>query len=162
DLTLRVGGQVNPYSQVGFGVFNGALVNLRGHAQLSSAALGSLDLHYGAQAADQSRSETRAFEPQRATLAVAAGGMTLMPGDATFSLSTRGDLVLQTVADPGRAPLANGWAYQSASGVKGIGQSWFSLWTERSAIDLYSAGGNLTPLTRGTETDMATVYPPTL
>ncbi len=162
DLTLRVGGQVNPYSQVGFGVFNGALVNLRGHAQLSSAALGSLDLHYGAQAADQSRSETRAFEPQRATLAVAAGGMTLMPGDATFSLSTRGDLVLQTVADPGRAPLANGWAYQSASGATGIGQSWFSLWTERSAIDLYSAGGNLTPLTRGTETDMATVYPPTL
>ncbi|OOV89831.1 filamentous hemagglutinin family protein [Pseudomonas sp. MF4836] len=162
DLNLRVGGALNPYRQYGAGAFNGALVDLRGHVQVSGSALGSLELHYGARAVDQSSSEIRAFDFQRATLAAASGGLTLVPGDATFNLSTRGDLVLQTVADPGRATLVNGWSYQSPAGTWGVGQSWFTLWTERTAVDLFSAGGNLTPMNDGSPTDMATVYPATL
>ncbi len=56
----------------------------------------------------------------------------------------------------------NGTPYTSASGVEGYGVSGFSLWTERTAIDLTSAGGNLTPVSLGrTEqmTDFALVYP---
>lgn len=161
DLNLRVGGAVNPASQTFVEHLNGALVNLRGHVQLTGGALGSLTLRYGNQRKDQSPSEVRAYDPLRATSAFAAGGLSLLPGDATFSLSTRGDLVLQDVADPGRAPQMNALTYVN-KGVNGIGQSWFSLWTDRTAVDLFSAGGNLTPLTQTLETDMAAVYPATL
>ena len=161
DLNLRVGGAVNPASQTFAEHLNGALVNLRGHVQLTGGALGSLTLRYGNQLKNQSPSEVRAYDPLRATSAFAAGGLSLLPGDATFSLSTRGDLVLQDVADPGRAPQMNALSFVN-KGVNGIGQSWFSLWTDRTAVDLFSAGGNLTPLTQTLETDMAAVYPATL
>ncbi|NBF02221.1 filamentous hemagglutinin N-terminal domain-containing protein [Pseudomonas sp. Fl5BN2] len=161
DLNLRVGGVLNPGSQISQGHLNGVLVDVRGHAQLSGGALGSLTLRYGNQRVDQSPSEVRAYDPLRATSALAAGGLSLLPGDATFSLATRGDLVLQDVADPGRAPQMNAQAFKSGA-VNGVGQSWFSLWSERTAVDLFSAGGNLTPLTQTTETDMAAVYPATL
>ena len=161
DLNLRVGGALNPASQVVTDHLNGALVNLRGHVQMTGGALGSLTLRYGNQLKDQSPSEVRAYDPLRSTSALAAGGMSLLPGDATFSLATRGDLVLQDVADPGRVPQTNALAY-AKEGVNGVGQSWFSLWTDRTAVDLFSAGGNLTPLTQTLETDMAAVYPATL
>ena len=161
DLNLRVGGAVNPASQTFADHLNGALVNLRGHVQLTGGALGSLTLRYGNRFTDQSPSEVRAYDPLRSTSAMAAGGLSLLPGDATFSLSTRGDLVLQDVADPGRAPQMNALTFVN-KGVNGIGQSWFSLWTDRTAVDLFSAGGNLTPLTQTLETDMAAVYPATL
>ena len=161
DLNVRVGGAVNPGSQLARGHLNGAVVDLRGHVQLTGGALGSLTLRYGSQAKDQNPSEVRAYDSMRSTSAAATGGWSLLPGDATFSLATRGDLVLQDVADPGRAPQMNASAYEK-DGTVGIGQSWFSLWTERTAIDLFSAGGNLTPLTDTAESDMAAVYPATL
>jgi hypothetical protein len=84
-----------------------------------------------------------------------------VPGDATFSVATVGDQVLQDVADPGRVLQLNTSSYTSASGEQGAGHSWFSLWTPRTALDLLSAGGNMTPLTAGidTATDLAIVYP---
>lgn len=161
DLSLRVGGAVNPGSQITQDHLNGTLVNLRGHVQLTGGALGSLTLRYGSRVIDQSPGEVRAYDPLRATSAAAAGGMSLLPGDATFNLATRGDLVLQDVADPGRVAQTNALAYVN-DGVNGVGQSWFSLWTRNTAVDLFSAGGNLTPLTQTLETDMAAVYPATL
>lgn len=159
DLDLRVSGAINPASTTVDGHLNGAVIDLRGHAQLDSASMGSLNLHYGSVLNDQSPGETRAYDVFRATRGLAAGGLTLMPGDATFALSTLGDLVVQDVADPGRAPLMSGSAFTSGAGVQGLGLSWFTLWTERTAIDLFSAGGNLTPYTQGVETDLAVVYP---
>lgn len=159
DLDLRVSGAVNPASTTVDGHLNGAVIDLRGHAQLDSASMGSLNLHYGSVLNDQSPGETRAYDVFRATRGLAAGGLTLMPGDATFALSTLGDLVVQDVADPGRAPLMSGSAFTSGAGVQGLGLSWFTLWTERTAIDLFTAGGNLTPYTQGLETDLAVVYP---
>jgi filamentous hemagglutinin family protein len=159
DLDLRVSGAINPASTTVDGHLNGAVIDLRGHAQLDSASMGSLNLHYGSVLNDQSPGETRAYDVFRATRGLAAGGLTLMPGDATFALSTLGDLVVQNVADPGRAPLMSGSAFTSGAGVQGLGLSWFTLWTERTAIDLFSAGGNLTSYTQGVETDLAVVYP---
>jgi filamentous hemagglutinin family protein len=159
DLDLRISGAINPASTTVDGHLNGAVIDLRGHAQLDSASMGSLNLHYGSVLNDQSPGETRAYDVFRATRGLAAGGLTLMPGDATFALSTLGDLVVQDVADPGRAPLMSGSAFTSGAGVQGLGRSWFTLWTERTAIDLFAAGGNLTPYTQGLETDLAVVYP---
>jgi len=69
----------------------------------------------------------------------------LMLGDATATLSTRGDLVLAGTGDPGRVSTENTQAFSYNGSAYGNGTTWFSLWTERTAIDLFSAGGSLTP-----------------
>ncbi len=81
-----------------------------------------------------------------------------MPGDATFDLTTSGDLVVMDVADPGRAPMMSVSPFKDGT-TNGSGVSWFSLWTANTAIDLWSSGGNLTPFISATATDLAVVYP---
>ncbi|HCE9911774.1 TPA: filamentous hemagglutinin family protein [Pseudomonas aeruginosa] len=163
DMDVRIGGALNPLTPFDQGSsLYGAMVNLRGNAQVRATSLGGIDLIYGRLDSDQVPGERRAYDPFVSTLGLANGGPTLVPGDATFSLNSLGDLVLQGVVDPGRTPLMNGTPYTSASGVEGYGLSGFSLWTERTAIDLTSAGGNLTPVSRGRteqDTDSALVYP---
>ena len=161
DLDLRVGGALNPGGGSGGNHLKGALVDVRGHAEASATQLGSVALQYGTQATDHVPLESRAYDAFRATRATPRGAMTLVPGDATFSVATLGDQVLQDVADPGRVTLFNGTPFTGAAGEQGYGYSWFSLWTPRTALDLYSAGGNMIPLTAalGTATDLAVVYP---
>ncbi|PVX36125.1 filamentous haemagglutinin family protein [Janthinobacterium sp. 78] len=161
DLDLRVGGALNPAGMQGGKHMNGVLVDLRGHAETSATQLGSVALEYGSQATQHVPLETRAYDAFTATRAAPNGGMTLVPGDATFTVATLGDQVLQDVADPGRVPLLIASPFVSAAGETGVGYSWFSLWTPRTALDLFSAGGNMTPLTAavGTATDLAVVYP---
>ncbi|MBF8387527.1 filamentous hemagglutinin family protein [Pseudomonas aeruginosa] len=163
DMDVRIGGALNPLMPFDQGSsLYGAMVNLRGNAQVRATSLGGIDLNYGRLDSQQVPGERRAYDPFVSTLGLANGGPTLVPGDATFSLNSLGDLVLQGVVDPGRTPLMNGTPYTSASGVEGYGLSGFSLWTERTAIDLTSAGGNLTPVSLGRteqDTDSALVYP---
>ncbi|MDP1159666.1 hypothetical protein, partial [Klebsiella variicola] len=82
----------------------------------------------------------------RATSSDARSGITLVPGDSAVYLETLGDLVLGGAGDPGRSQSPNRSAV-SAGGENDTGQSWFSLWTDHTAINLISAGGNLTPST---------------
>lgn len=158
DLNLRVSGALNPESLFSTGHLNGAVINLRGNAQIESGAIGSIDLRYGNQVADQAPGETRAYDSYRATRGQATGGLSLMPGDATFNLSTLGDLVVQDVSDPGRAPMMSVSPFKNGE-TNGSGVSWFTLWTANTAIDLWSSGGNLTPLVSAVETDLAVLYP---
>ncbi|NWB52280.1 filamentous hemagglutinin family protein [Pseudomonas sp. F8002] len=158
DLRVRIGGALNPGSVVDVNDQNGQLVNIRGNVQLQSATTGRIDLTYGSNSSEQSPGETRAFDPFQATRGRAVGGITLVPGDATFNLTTLGDLVLQQVIDPGRVVLLNNSSF-TRGGTSGTGESWFSLWTGHTAIDLFSAGGNLTPSVSAAASDLATVYP---
>ncbi len=165
DLSLRVGGVLNAEnSQLG-SQLNGTFTNLRGHADIKASDIGTIDLLYGNMAQDNVPKETRAFDPFKATRGVAVNGPVLTPGDATFSMSTLRDQVLQSVVDPGRLTLVNPSAF-TTTGAAGKGFSWFTLWTEHTAIDLFSAGGNLTPYARTgasssatVQTDDAVVYP---
>lgn len=160
DLRVRIGGALNPASVAATTDHrDGVLVNLRGDVQLRSATMGSVDLLYGSTARSQSPGETRAFDPQVATRGVARGGMTLVPGDATFNLQTLGDLVVQNVEDPGRVVLSHVSPFAQGASLGG-GSSWFTLWTRDTAIDLFSLGGNLTPFSRiDALPDLAVVYP---
>ncbi|MDN2676610.1 filamentous haemagglutinin family protein [Janthinobacterium sp. SUN033] len=161
DLDLRVGGALNPGGGSGGRHLNGALVDLRGHAEASATQLGSVALQYGTWGGDHVPLESRAYDAFRATRATPRGAMTLVPGDATFSVATLGDQVLQDVADPGRVTPFNATPFTGAAGEQGYGYGWFSLWTPHTALDLYSAGGNMIPLTAAidTDTDLAVVYP---
>jgi len=160
DLRVRIGGALNPASVADSGDHrDGVLVNLRGDVQLRSATVGSVDVMYGSVAGVQSPGETRAYDPLVATRGVARGGMTLVPGDATFNLQTLGDLVVQNVEDPGRVVLSHLSPFAQGA-EQGTGTSWFTLWTKGTSIDLFSLGGNLTPFSRSDATaDLAVVYP---
>ncbi|WP_130909277.1 filamentous hemagglutinin family protein [Pseudomonas mucidolens] len=158
DLRVRIGGALNPDSKLPTGSLNGSLVNLRGNARVLGGAMGQVELQYGSLISTHSPGETRALDPLQATRGLATGGITLVPGDATFSLATLGDLTLQNVLDPGRVLMPNSSAFVRGE-AHGPGTSWFSLWTERTAIDLFSAGGNLTPNTEARASDLAVVYP---
>ncbi len=78
---------LNPEGLFVSGHLNGAVINLRGHAQIDSGAIGRIDLQYGNAVAAQSPGETRAYNSFKSTRGFATGGLTLMPGDATFDLT---------------------------------------------------------------------------
>ncbi|PPA75436.1 hemagglutinin [Achromobacter spanius] len=163
DIDIRVGGGLNPTqsargrvsSTVGptpyYGEpaldLQGALINLRGHAGLSSGAVGGLDLRYGNEVNQQDAKDSRGYDPYVSTLTSATGGLVLIPGDSVMRIDTRGDLVVGGAGDPGRVAVPNTTPYHLLDGTlrTGGGTSWFSMWTENTAIELSSAGGNLTP-----------------
>ncbi|WP_445178564.1 filamentous haemagglutinin family protein [Pseudomonas sp. McL0111] len=159
DMDIRIGGTLNPSLQARAGQsgsanprhdLQGALINLRGAAQLTGGALGGINLQYGAASVFQDPRETRALDAFTSTLGSASGGLVLIPGDSGMRLNTRGDLVLGGATDPGRVRLQNSTPFIDQQGVEhaGGGLAGFSLWTEHTAIDLFSAGGNLTPGTQ--------------
>ncbi|MGJ7545359.1 filamentous haemagglutinin family protein [Variovorax sp. LT1R16] len=128
----------------------GALINLRGATQLSAASIGGMVL------GGRDLSEPRAFDPFSSNRAKSTGGVVLIPGDSAIRVDTLGDLVIGGASDPGRVRAQNSTPFASYGGG---GLSWFSLWTEHTAIDLFSAGGNLTPSTlmsEGTATSATT------
>ncbi len=171
DLAVRVSGYTNPdpdartirngYARLDAPDLNGVLVNLRGNARFDAGAIGGVAPLFKQEAnvgiGGLHPYDPRAFEPFRAGSAYATGGLVLMPGDATFSLNTRGDLVLAAAGDPGRVQQTNNVPFTYNGSLYEGGLSWFSLWTEHTAIDLFSAGGNLTPITAAADVNSAKV-----
>ncbi|MCU1774682.1 filamentous hemagglutinin family protein [Pseudomonas sp. 13B_3.2_Bac1] len=164
DMDIRIGGTLNPSLQARAGALGtsqpkhdlqGALINLRGAAQLTGSAVGGINLQYGANKSVHDARETRAADPFTSTSSNASGGLVLIPGDSGMRINTRGDLVLGGAVDPGRVQLQNATPLFDSDGTvsKGGLLSGFSLWTAHTAIDLFSAGGNLTPSTQLAETD---------
>ncbi|NMK50596.1 filamentous hemagglutinin family protein [Achromobacter sp. Bel] len=157
DLDLRIGGSLNPtLSATQLNAtgphpggtdhldLNGVLVNLRGRLALSAGQMGGMDLRYGDGAG------LRASDPYAVGGSRPMGGPRLVLGDATAWIDTRADLVLGGVSDPGRVTQVNSSPYQrtgAAQLVPGGGEGWFTLWTPATAVNLFSAGGNLTPMT---------------
>jgi hypothetical protein len=154
DLTLRSGGALNPglraSAQQPEGFLqdldlNGAVTNLRGSTLLQAA-------HIGGVSAIQSSYGTLGLKnPFVADAPVAMAGPVLILGDSTALVQARGDVVLGSAADPGRVPVANFNDILLDDGSHASGSSWFSLWTQRTALDLFSAGGNLSPGLVGTQ-----------
>ena len=167
DLSLRVGGALNPFALDPLDTIstnaarNGAVVNLRGDVQLQAGALGTQSLGYAQFTDYQSAREARAVDPFAANRAAAQGGIVFVPGDASYNVNTRGDLVVMGANDAGRAEVQNTTPFKRGA-LEGSGESWFTLWTPNTAIRLFSAGGDLTPQMANIgvpATDMAYVYP---
>ncbi|WP_198299160.1 filamentous haemagglutinin family protein [Bordetella genomosp. 13] len=164
DLDLRIGGALNPgvratqqsdgtvgnggtFMQNGGTIdhldLNGVLTNLRGSLTLSAGKVGAVSLTYGDGA------DLRARDPFAVRGGQGMGGPVLMLGDSTAWLQTRGDLVLGGAGDPGRTRLLNTTPYRldgATDPEAAGGESWFSLWTPATAVNLASGGGNLVPI----------------
>jgi hypothetical protein len=141
DLTIKVGGLLN--------ASNAVFTDLRGNISISAGQVGNVNPIYGGGAPFDLRSP----DPLTAEQAIPTGGIVLAPGDGTATIDTRGDLVLGGAANPGLVNEQNMTPFTAAvNGVDtsfaGAGYSWFSLWTSSTAINLFSAGGNLTPGTQ--------------
>ena len=157
DIELRVGGALNPALPTPY-ESSGSVTNLRGQTSLQAASFGRLDPLYGVKAAR----DTRALDLFRAADVVTTGGIALYAGDSAFRLRSLGDLAIEKADDPGRAPMPLSMPYVQANGTPGVygANTWFSLWTANTAIDLFSAGGNLTPIMPVTPlNDSVVTYP---
>ncbi|AEC18826.1 hemagglutinin-like protein [Pusillimonas sp. T7-7] len=137
DLSLRLGGRLNPAGISDDNDANGSLTNLRGDVRLSAGAMGVVPLLYGT----AQQSDPRALDPYEAVMLQGGpkGGPVLVLGDSRASLRSRGDLVLGGVSDAGQLTA-------SAVAVSRGPNSLFSLWRPDTAIELASVGGNLVPL----------------
>ena len=149
DMRLDIGGSLNPgvtasvsgnnpYRSV-VSDLSGVMTNLRGSLEVSAGNIGRVTPRYGM----VDTSDPRAIDALRPSLAVPAGGPVLVVGDAAASLSARGDVVLDGVSDAGRLAARNSLVFDDKLGG---GTSWYTLWTGNTAIDLFSAGGNVTPI----------------
>ncbi|WP_296526397.1 filamentous haemagglutinin family protein [Rhodoplanes sp.] len=153
DIDMRIAGSLNPNLAITTSndkqALGGSLINLRGTMSVTAASIGGIELIYGL----RDSYDTRGADPYEATQSLATSGITVVPGDSTVYLQTLGDLVLGGAGDPGRSNTPSNSAF-SAGGVDyaGGGGSWFTLWTDHTAINLISAGGNLTPTTSTSET----------
>ncbi|MBR1220900.1 filamentous hemagglutinin family protein [Bradyrhizobium sp. U87765 SZCCT0131] len=161
DLDVRVGGALNPAAVVADALYNGVATNLRGSSAISAGSVGLLQRIYGNLDTAQSPRETRAYDLFRSSRADVIGGLSLTAGDSVFTLASGGDLVISGVSDPGRASAVNATPFVRGSDA-GSGNSWFSLWTGHTAINLFSAGGDLVPFSLAGNvpmTDSGTMYP---
>ncbi|MEI2417414.1 filamentous hemagglutinin family protein [Orrella sp. JC864] len=153
DLALRLGGSLNPDPALRLNEhdLNSTFVNLRGATAIDAGAIGGVKLGYGG----MGQMDSRLGNVYAAGGGQATGGPILVLGDSAARIDTRGDLVLGGTADPGRTLLLNAapFSYQGTA-HEGDGWTWFSLWTPATAIDLFSAGGNLTPTTTWDERDL--------
>lgn len=159
DLQLRIGGALNPNLRATFSSLNasragqnldlnGTFSNLRGSLQLDAGRIGAMGVTLESYA---TLGQLRAADLFAADAARPMGGPVLVLGDAVAQLQARGDVVLGGVADAGRVPLANYSAVVQDNGSRAAGSTWFSLWTDTTAVDLFSAGGDLAPGLAGPE-----------
>ncbi|MDF3833299.1 filamentous hemagglutinin family protein [Cupriavidus basilensis] len=157
DIDMRIAGALNASRDITVGVeklaLTGAVANLRGATQVSAGSIGSVGLEYSARGnglADLT--DPRGIDPFTATTGTPKGAISLIPGDSAMYLRSLGDLVLGAAADPGRTTTPYSAAFAvNGTPYQGGGNGWFSLWTAHTALNLVSAGGNMTPTveTRG-------------
>ncbi|MBR1221828.1 filamentous hemagglutinin family protein [Bradyrhizobium sp. U87765 SZCCT0131] len=152
DIDMRVAGALNPNLALSNDkekhALGGALIDLRGSLHVAAASIGGIALTYRSGPGLNDAFDPRGVDPFTATSSYARSGLTVVPGDSAVYLDTLGDLVLGGAGDPGRS-MSPGHSAFSAGGIgyPGGGRSWFSLWSAHTAINLLSAGGNLTPST---------------
>jgi filamentous hemagglutinin family protein len=150
DLDMRIAGALNPYGEgvdrASRTALGGSIVNLRGATQLDAASIGELQTFYGF----PNPADPRGIDPFATTSARSFSGLTLVPGDSAVYVQTLDDMVIAGAGDATRSYQLNTSPF-AANGADyaGGGNSWFTLWTDHTAINLISAGGNMAPSKAG-------------
>jgi hypothetical protein len=172
DLVLNIGGAYNAVS-----VANalsqdpnqfGDIIDLRGNINIHAGAIGTI----GDIGATNDPADPRGVALQTVELTQPYAGPTIIPGDGTVQISTRGNLVLAGAGDAGMAAIldVNSIPQLNPDGTiaapSGWG-AWFTLWTPTTSVGLFSAGGDVAPqatLNHGNSNDnnSSGLYPGTL
>ncbi|MEW6640496.1 MAG: filamentous hemagglutinin family protein [Pseudomonadota bacterium] len=135
---LTGGGTLSVTAGRNVGTGGNTFIDLRGNTTVLAGNFGaSASTNFGYDGYNDPRL-LNSLIPYGAT--TVAGGA-FVPGDGTVEVRTRGDLVMGTIDDAGRLTQRQN---TDVSGQQG--STWFTLWTARTAVDLFAAGGDLTPL----------------
>lgn len=165
DLSMKIGGRLNTASLLyRNSPGGGMLVNVRGDISVTAGAVGIVSgMSYGF---PMDYVDPRPIDPMRPYSYSPDSGMMLALGDSRATINTRGDLILLHATDPGATELG------AAAGVgPAISAPAFTLWTDRTSIDLFSAGGSVAPITSNyqpgvtgfySNTNRNNPYPPAL
>lgn len=164
DLTLNVGGILNPMNPLTaagsyWPDYFGSVADLRGNTIVRAGSVGAV-LPNG-RSGGASSVDPRTLDPSTFKASIKTLGPTFAPGDGSVSITTRGDLVISGASDPGMAaPVdVNRGLYtrfqvnadgSSTPVVSTGGLTNFTLWTSATAINLYSAGGDVAPMSGDT------------
>lgn len=125
SLTVTAGGNI--------GSGGNQFVDLRGDINVLTTNFGSLtSTNFGWDGASDPR-QLSSLTPYGAL--VTEGG-SFAPGDGTVTVRARGDLAMGALDDPGRVGLEQDTA---GPGGVGLGVTWFTLWTNQTAINLFGA-----------------------
>ncbi|SAH95237.1 Heme:hemopexin utilization protein A [Bordetella ansorpii] len=141
DIVMRIGGRLNKAPLANPNNPGGStLINVRGDVSVTASTIGLVsNLGYGS---PLGYPDPRPIDPTRPYDYRPDSGLTLALGDSRATINTRGDLVILHASDPGATdPASLGAIYLPSISAPG-----FSLWTERTAIDLFSAGGSVAPV----------------
>ncbi|WP_165420984.1 filamentous haemagglutinin family protein [Bradyrhizobium sp. Leo170] len=155
DLTLKVGGKLNfvmPILSSQVPDYYGSITDLRGDIVVKAGSIGAFAVNNGGAAFTSV--DPRATDPNIFKRSLKTPGPIFTPGDGTVSIMTRGDLVFGGAGDAGMGALVDlkgiPYTLPNADGTTTLvagGQSSFTLWRPATAINLYSAGGDVAPLT---------------
>jgi hypothetical protein len=163
NVAITIGGTLNPIDAGAYGIgatpgangltgtvpsVNGDVIDLRGNIDITAGAIGRVDYQFNS--GTSNLYDPRAADPFAFNDGVPNGGIEVVPGDGSVTISTDRDLVLGGAADPGRV------AEQNVTSLKGTnigdnsdagGYTGFTLWQPTTSITLFSNGGNVTPTT---------------
>ncbi len=154
DLNMRVAGALNPLGEAdGFAsktALSGSIVNLRGTTQVEASSVGEIQTIYRTSSRVDNPIDPRAADPFEASSAQSLSGLVLVPGDSAVYLQTLGDMVIGGAGDATRSHQLNTSPFfANGATYAGGGNSWFTLWTDHTAINLTSAAGNMAPSKAG-------------
>ncbi|MDE1174739.1 MAG: filamentous hemagglutinin family protein [Parvibaculaceae bacterium] len=140
-LVQTGGGTLSVTAGNNIGTGGNQFVNLRGDIDIDAGTFGSLiSTNFGYQAGDPRSLNT--LVPYSMT---SLAGGSFVPGDSVISIRARGDIAVGNIVDPGRVGLSQ------QTDVDGLNQgvTWFTLWTDATALNGFAAGGDVSPLSLG-------------
>jgi len=126
-------------------VAGGFYVNVRGDTRIGAADVGSLVLK---SYATPVYGDPRPADPYTAYNGARFDAVHLGMGDGRVRIETQGDLVVGQIVDPGRTVARVETQASTGTGagaISGSAATWFTLWTDRTALDMFAAGGNASP-----------------
>ncbi|VFR16913.1 Filamentous haemagglutinin family outer membrane protein associated with VreARI signalling system [plant metagenome] len=142
-LSVTAGGRINTglvTQEAGAPAMKGLVANVRGDIDIRAGAIGQLlPAGYGIPGV---------FDPRPADIFAPSAlhvfsPMQLAVGDGQASVRTRAQAVVGTGLDLGRAGLLGGAAQPVDGNGDGSAIASFTLWTGRSGLDVFSAGGDV-------------------
>ncbi|WP_454632614.1 filamentous haemagglutinin family protein [Bradyrhizobium cenepequi] len=156
-LVQAGGGSLSVMAGGSIGTGGNQFVNLRGDGQIATGDFGSLVGTNFAFAGADNPLPLDTLKPYTMTRGI---GGSFVPGDGTIDLRARGDVALGNILDPGRVGLT-GLTQSSLGTSVGVATS-FTLWTDNTAVNLFAAGGNISPLSpdQGNYGGSSTIFNP--
>ncbi|SEH32920.1 filamentous haemagglutinin family protein [Magnetospirillum fulvum] len=150
DLDMRIAGALNPLGEAderaSKTALSGSIINLRGTTQVEAESIGEIRTIYRSSSTVANPIDPRGADPFESSSAQSLSGLVLVPGDSAVYLQTLGDMVIAGAGDATRSYQLNTSPFTvNGTDYDGGGNSWFSLWTDHTAINLISAGGNIAP-----------------